>query len=79
MRQELEIPKPLDGVGDALVSTESVLRFLDVSSPRTLSALIHDKKFPAPDCRLGRENRWFASTLRQWLTALKDERIGNGR
>ena len=75
MRQELEIPQPLDGVGDQLVSTANVLRFLDVDSPLTLTALIADGKFPKHDCRLGRENRWFASTLRAWLVALKDERI----
>lgn len=75
MIEELQIPQPIDAVGDALVSTENVLRFLDVDSPRTLSALIHAGAFPAPDAKLGRENRWFASTLRRWLVTLKDEKI----
>lgn len=75
MRQELEIRQPLDGVGDALVGTQSVMNFLDIDSPRTLTGLIHDGAFPKPDTKLGRENRWFASTLRIWLIALKDERI----
>ena len=78
MIAELQIPETHELIGDALVSSESVLRFLDISSPRTLSALIADGTFPPADCKLGRENRWFASTLREWLVELKDERIRRG-
>lgn len=79
MSAELQIPSTHESIGDALVGTESVLRFLDVQSPRTLTGLIADGTFPKPDAKLGRENRWFASTLRAWLVELKTERIGNGR
>ncbi len=76
MRQELEIPPTHESVGDALVGTRSVLNFLDVDSPRTLSGLVASGVFPPADTKLGRENRWFASTLRGFLISLKDEAIG---
>ena len=75
MPHALKIPTPptplaaddVTIVGDRLLSTASVMKFLDITSDRTLRAWVATGVVPPPDLRLGRKLRWRASTWSSWL------------